>query len=123
MVALAEEAAAADDADEKAADDADKEAALLGLLFCSLLVGVVSRKKASFCLKRSASAPNSSFFKRSASAPSKVVFAYTKISRVPSQMVLGHNLHYMAPFGIPRAWFCIVFQRASLVFSCLGADF
>ena len=40
-VACVEEAAAADDADEKAADDVDKEAALLGLLFCSLLVGVV----------------------------------------------------------------------------------
>ena len=41
VVAFAEESVATDDADEKAAADADKEAALLGLLFCSLLVGVV----------------------------------------------------------------------------------
>ena len=49
--------------------------------------------------------------------------AYTKILRVPSKMVFGHNLHYMAPFAIPRAGFCIVFQRASFVFSFPGADF
>ena len=42
MFAFREEAAAADDADEKAADDVDKEAALLRLLVCSLLVGVVA---------------------------------------------------------------------------------
>ena len=28
-------------------------------------------------------------------------------------MVFGHNLHYMAPFGIPRPGFCMIFQRAS----------
>ena len=49
--------------------------------------------------------------------------AYTKIFRVPSKMVFGHNLHYMAPFAIPRAGFCMVFQRASFVFSCPGTDF
>ena len=38
-------------------------------------------------------------------------------------MVFGRNLHYMAPFGIPRTGFCMVFQRASFVFSCPGADF
>ena len=38
-------------------------------------------------------------------------------------MVLGHNLHYMAPFEIPRAAFCMVFRRASFVFSCQGTDF
>ena len=38
-------------------------------------------------------------------------------------MILGHNLHHMAPFEIPRAGFCMVFQRASFVFSCPGADF
>ena len=48
--------------------------------------------------------------------------AYTKILRVPSKMVFGHNLHYMAPFAIPRAGFCMVCQRASFVFSCPGAD-
>ena len=37
-------------------------------------------------------------------------------------MVFGHNLHYMAPFGIPRPGFCMVFQRASFVFSCPGLD-
>ena len=41
MVAFAEEAAAADDADETAADDADKEAAKEEAKQCSLLVGVV----------------------------------------------------------------------------------
>ena len=49
--------------------------------------------------------------------------AYAKILKVPSRMVFGHNLHYMAPFAIPRAGFCMVFQRASFVFSCPGADF
>ena len=38
-------------------------------------------------------------------------------------MVFGHNLHYMALFEIPRTGFCMVFQRASFVFSCPGADF
>ena len=49
--------------------------------------------------------------------------AYAKILKVPSRMVLGHNLHYMAPFAIPRAGFCMVFQRASFVSSCPEADF
>ena len=39
------------------------------------------------------------------------------------KMVFGPNLHYMAPFAIPRTGFCMVFQRASFVFSCPGADF
>ena len=38
-------------------------------------------------------------------------------------MVFGHNLHHMAPFGIPRVAFCMVFRRASFVFSCQGTDF
>ena len=38
-------------------------------------------------------------------------------------MVLGHNLHYMALFEIPRAAFCMVFRCASFVCSCPGADF
>ena len=38
-------------------------------------------------------------------------------------MVFGHNLHHMAPFGIPRAAFYMVFRRASFVFSCQGTDF
>ena len=49
--------------------------------------------------------------------------AYTKVFRVPSKMFFGHNLCYMAPFAIPRPGFCMVFHRASFVFSCLGADF
>ena len=32
------------------------------------------------------------------------------------KMVFGHNLHYMAPCSIPRAGFCMVFQRASCVY-------
>ena len=42
--------------------------------------------------------------------------------QVPFKMVFGHNLHYMAPFGIPRTGFCMVFQHASLVVSCLEVD-
>ena len=38
-------------------------------------------------------------------------------------MVFGHNLRYMAPFGFSRAGFCMVFRRASFVFSGLGTDF
>ena len=38
-------------------------------------------------------------------------------------MVFGHNLRYMAPFDFSRAGFCMVFRRASFVFSCPGADF
>ena len=39
------------------------------------------------------------------------------------EMVFGHNLHYMAPFGIPRPGFCMVFQRASFVFHAQGRFF
>ena len=49
VVASDEESAAGDDFNEKAAADADKEAALLGLLFCSLLVGVVGSLLVSAC--------------------------------------------------------------------------
>ena len=56
--------------------------------------------------------------------------AYAKILKVPSRMVFGHNLHYMAPFAIPRAGFCMVLQRASFVvfmplggFGSPGSDF
>ena len=38
-------------------------------------------------------------------------------------MVFSHNLRYMAPFDFSRAGFCMVFQRASFVFSCPGTDF
>ena len=38
-------------------------------------------------------------------------------------MVCGHNLRYMAPFDFSRAGFCMVFRRASFVFSCPGTDF
>ena len=44
-------------------------------------------------------------------------------SGIPSRMVFGHNLRYMAPFDFSRAMFCMVFRRASFVFSCLGTDF
>ena len=37
-------------------------------------------------------------------------------------MVFGHNLRYMAPFDFSRAGFCMVFRRASFVFSCPGMD-
>ena len=37
-------------------------------------------------------------------------------------MVFGHNLRYMAPFDFSRAGFCMVFRRASFVFSCPGTD-
>ena len=43
--------------------------------------------------------------------------------RGTSKMVFGHNLRYMAPFDFSRAGFCMVFRRASFVFSCPGADF
>ena len=49
--------------------------------------------------------------------------SYPKSSSFGSGMVLGHNLHHMAPFEIPRAGFHMVFQRASFVFSCPGVDF
>ena len=48
--------------------------------------------------------------------------AYFKILKVPSRMVFVRNLHYMASFAIPRAGFCMVFQRASFAFSCPGVD-
>ena len=38
-------------------------------------------------------------------------------------MVFGHNLRYMAPFDFSNAGFCMVFRRASFVFSCPGTDF
>ena len=38
-------------------------------------------------------------------------------------MVLGHNLHHMAPFSILEAGFCMVFRRASFMFSVPGARF
>ena len=47
---------------------------------------------------------------------------HPKSSGFGSKIVFGHNLHHMAPFAIPRAGFCMVFQRASFVFSCPGPD-
>ena len=41
----------------------------------------------------------------------------------PFKIVFGHNLQHMAPFAIPNTRFCMVFQRASLFFSCPGMDF
>ena len=41
-------------------------------------------------------------------------------SWVHCKMVLGHNLHYIAPFAIPRTGFCMVFQRASFVVHARG---
>ena len=38
-------------------------------------------------------------------------------------MVFGHNLRYVAPFDFSRAGFCMVFRRASFVFSWPGVDF
>ena len=49
--------------------------------------------------------------------------SYPKSSSFGSKMVFGQNLHHMAPFEIPRAGLCMVFQRASFVFSCPGVDF
>ena len=37
-------------------------------------------------------------------------------------MVFGHNLRYMALFHFSRTGFCMVFWRASFVFSCPGTD-
>ena len=41
---------------------------------------------------------------------------YLNMLGLPSRMFFGHNLRYMAPFGIPRTGFYMVFQRASFVF-------
>ena len=38
-----------------------------------------------------------------------------------ANMVLGHNLHHMAPFSILEAGFCVFFRRASFVFFVPGA--
>ena len=38
------------------------------------------------------------------------------------KMVLGHNLHCVAPFEIPRVAFCTVLRHASFVLSCPEAD-
>ena len=40
-----------------------------------------------------------------------------------ANMVLGHNLHHMAPFSILEAGFCMIFRRASFMFSVPGARF
>ena len=39
------------------------------------------------------------------------------------KMVLGHNLHHMAPFGILEAGFCMVFRPASFWFWVPGTHF
>ena len=39
------------------------------------------------------------------------------------EMVFGHNLQHMAPFGIPTTGFCMVFQHGTLVFSPPGTIF
>ena len=52
--------------------------------------------------------------------PLKSPLAYTRILRCTPKMVFGHNLRYMAPFDFSRAGFCMVFRRASFVFSCPG---
>ena len=40
-----------------------------------------------------------------------------------AKMVLGHNLHHMAPFGILEAGFCMVFRPASFWFLVPGSHF
>ena len=40
-----------------------------------------------------------------------------------ANMVLGHNLHHMAPFSILEAGFCMVFRRASFMLFVPGAKF
>ena len=40
-----------------------------------------------------------------------------------ANMVLGNNLHHMAPFSILEAGFCMVFRRASFMFSVPWAGF
>ena len=55
--------------------------------------------------------------------PLKSPLAYTRILRDTPKMVFGHNLRYMAPFDFSRAGLCMVFRRASFVFSCPGTDF
>ena len=45
------------------------------------------------------------------------------LMRGTPKMVFGHNLRYMAPFDFSRAGFCMVFRRASFVFSCSETDF
>ena len=42
---------------------------------------------------------------------------FLRICPTQPQMVFGHNLQHMAPFGIPTSGFCMVFQGATLVFS------
>ena len=39
------------------------------------------------------------------------------------EMVLGHNLQHMAPFGMLTIAFCMVFQGATLIFSAPGTRF
>ena len=43
-----------------------------------------------------------------------------RLGLVCPKMVLGHNLHHMAPFPNPRAGFCMVFRRASFIFLVPG---
>ena len=40
-----------------------------------------------------------------------------------ANMVLGHNLHHMAPFSILEAGFCMVFRRAPFMCLVPGAKF
>ena len=52
-----------------------------------------------------------------------LLVAYTRSLKVPSKMVFGHNLRYMAPFGISRTGFCMVFQPVSFFFHAQGQIF
>ena len=45
----------------------------------------------------------------------------SKKSRVAPKMVLGRNLHLVAPFELIPAGFCTIFRRASFSFLGLGA--
>ena len=47
-------------------------------------------------------------------------WAFTPIQ---AEMVFGHNLQHMAPFGMLTIAFCMVFQGATLIFSTPGARF
>ena len=46
-----------------------------------------------------------------------------ELGPIQPEMVFGHNLQHMAPFGIPSSGLCMVFQGATLIFSAPGARF
>ena len=52
-----------------------------------------------------------------------LIEASTNVFMVPSNLCVGYNLQYMAPFGIPNTGFCTVFRYANFVFSGSGVIF